>query len=90
MRILHLTLTAKWFAKIASGRKTHEFRLVKPYWTKRLEGKEFDVIRFRNGYSATAPLLIVQWQGLSKFTFKKTELYVIHLGKILTGPAHTH
>ena len=90
MKILHLTLKKKWFDKIASGRKTHEFRQVKPYWTKRLEGKVFDVIRFRNGYSASAPVMLVEFTGLSKRTFKKTDLYVVHLGKLLTGPAATH
>lgn len=34
--ILHLTLTAKWFDRIKSGRKRYEFREAKEYWYKRL------------------------------------------------------
>lgn len=30
-------LKKEWFEKIKSGEKTHEYREVKPYWTKRLE-----------------------------------------------------
>lgn len=83
MNSLHLTLTKKWFDKIASGRKTHEFRLVKPYWTKRLEGKHYDRVVFKNGYRRDSPTIRVEFTGLSRFTFKGVNLYVIHLGKLL-------
>lgn len=36
MKILHLTLTKKWFDMILSGEKTEEYRQIKPYWTSRL------------------------------------------------------
>ena len=49
-KILHLTLLKKWFDLITSGKKTKEFREIKPYWTKRLLGKSFDEIYFKNGY----------------------------------------
>lgn len=40
-RILHLTLTKKWFAAIASGDKTEEYRDIKRYWIKRLTKPEY-------------------------------------------------
>ncbi len=51
MKVLHLNLKKKWFDMIASGEKTEEYREIKPYWNTRLYGKEFDLVKFRNGYS---------------------------------------
>ena len=34
--MLTSNLKKEWFEKIKSGQKTHEYREVKPYWTKRL------------------------------------------------------
>lgn len=101
MRVLHLTLKKKWFDLIASGKKVHEFREDKPYWRKRLAtsegiGKEFDIVRFRNGYSKNAPVMDVESKGISFthpkwFTFKNGEFFdcdviVISLGKVLRIP----
>lgn len=77
--ILHLTLLKKWFDLIASGKKTKEYRDIKPYWTKRLLGKKFDEIYFKNGYSKNAPFMRVEWKGIKK----ENEKYVIILGKVL-------
>lgn len=35
MKILNLSLKAKWFNMIAAGVKTEEYRAVKPYWIRR-------------------------------------------------------
>ncbi len=34
--MLTFNVKKEWFDKIKSGEKTHEYREVKPYWTKRL------------------------------------------------------
>lgn len=34
--MLTFNLKKEWFDKIKSGEKTHEYREVKPYWTKRI------------------------------------------------------
>jgi len=78
-KILHLTLLRKWFDLIVSGKKTKEYRQVKPYWNKRLVGKKFDEIHFKNGYSKNAPFMRVEWKGMTK----ENEEYVIILGKVL-------
>jgi len=78
-RILHLTLLRKWFDLIASGKKIKEYREIKPYWTKRLLGKDFDEIYFKNGYSKNAPFMRVEWKGLTK----ENGEYAIILGKVL-------
>ena len=78
-RILHLTLKKEWFDAIASGNKTHEYRLVKPYWIKRLSGRIFDEVHFRNGYSKDAPFMRVECNWVER---GQTH-FVISLGKIL-------
>jgi len=78
-RILHLTLLKKWFDLIASDDKKAEYREIKPYWTKRLVGKTFDEIHFRNGYSKNAPFMRVEWKNMKKEKNK----YAIILGKVL-------
>ena len=98
MKVLHLTLKKKWFDLIKSGEKKHEYRQDKPYWRKRLvdengEGKHFDIIQFRNGYSKDAPTIFVKCNGIS-FTSDKWwtpkhgeeftgDIIVISLGKVL-------
>ena len=34
--MLTFNLKREWFDKIKSGEKTHEYRVVKPYWEKRI------------------------------------------------------
>lgn len=77
--ILHLTLKRLYFDQIASGEKTIEYRDYKDYWRVRLEGREYDEIHFRNGYSPTSPFMRVEWKGLEM----GDEYYEIQLGKIL-------
>ena len=79
MKILHLTLKRQYFDEIVAGTKREEYREIKPYWTKRLEGKNFNEILFKNGYSKNAPLMRVEWLGMAKGTTH----YIIKLGRIL-------
>lgn len=86
-RILHLTLHRRWFDAIARGEKKAEYRLLKPYWAKRLDGREYDEIHFRNGYASDAPFMRVEWVGLADAFYSPLgddkHVFVIHLGKIL-------
>ena len=76
---LRLTLHKKWFDEIASGEKRIEYRENKPYWNTRLDGKEFEAVCFKNGYSSKAPMMIIECKQIIKFA----DLYHIHLGEIL-------
>lgn len=78
-RILQLNLHREFFQRIADGTKTEEYRDKTEYWKTRLEGREYDVIRFRNGYGPDVPEMDVEWKGLAK----QRDCYVIRLGKIL-------
>ena len=46
---LHLNLHREYFAQIAAGTKRIEYRSRTAYWRRRLEGRHYDVIQFRNG-----------------------------------------
>lgn len=88
MRILHLTLKRKWFDMIRSGEKREEYREIKPYWVRRLAGQQFDVIRFRNGYSKDAPQFDIDLLGIRRGRGRKewggseSTVYILSLGKI--------
>jgi len=77
--ILYLTLEREWFDDIVRGIKNEEYRELKDYWKKRLEGRTYDIVRFRNGYAADAPVMDVEFLGVDK----RQDCYAIRLGKIL-------
>ena len=90
MNILHLTLKKKWFDLILSGKKTEEYREIKPYWEKRLMGKTYDHVIFRNGYAANAPQFTIELksitQGIGKSEWGAEEgkiYFVLSLGEII-------
>ena len=76
-KILHLNLYRKYFDAIADGTKTTEYRDKTDYWKRRIEGKEYDIIKFRNGYAKDAPTMLVEYNG-----YDITDRYEIKLGKI--------
>jgi hypothetical protein len=82
-KVLHLTLEREWFDDIARGVKRKEFRQYKPYWKKRLEGRSYDVVKFRNGYASNAPEMIVEYRGLGRARSSRNADYVIRLGNVL-------
>ena len=78
MKILHLNLYRKYFDSIVNGTKTIEYRDKTDYWKRRIEGREYDIIKFRNGYAKDAPTMLVEYNG-----YDITDRYEIKLGKIL-------
>lgn len=81
---LHLTLHARWFDAILLGIKTTEYREIKPYWTKRLEGRPYTQIHFRNGYSKGGREMIVEYLGVDVAQSESGNIcYGIKLGRIL-------
>ena len=77
-KILHLNLYRKYFDAIAEGTKTTEYRDKTDYWKRRIEGREYDIIKFRNGYATEAPTMLVEYSG-----YDITDRYEIKLGKII-------
>ena len=75
-KILHLNLFRKYFDEIAEGTKTIEYRDRTDYWKKRIEHKEYDVIKFRNGYAKNAPTMLVEYKGWDVNEDGDYELYL--------------
>ena len=55
-KVLPLTISKEWFDMIADGRKTEEYRAIKPYWASRLvnQNAESGMVGFDEfgGYTA--------------------------------------
>ena len=90
MSTLHLTLKKKWFDMILSGKKTEEYREIKPYYNLRLIGKEYDTVVFRNGYASNAPQFTIELKSITQSTGKpewgaepNKKYFVLYLGKII-------
>ena len=79
-KILHLNLFRKYFDEIVEGTKTIEYRDKTDYWKRRIENREYDVIKFRNGYAKNAPTMLVEYVGLN---VGNPFAYEIQLGKII-------
>ena len=66
MRTLTLPLKSEYFEAIRAGTKPEEYRLLTPYWRRRLEGKSFDQIELTKGYPRRGDSerrLILPWKG---------------------------
>lgn len=93
---LTLSLKAEYFHAIKSGEKTEEFRLVTPYWTKRIEGREYDHLVLTLGYPKRGDeerRIRLPWRGFRKTTRlhkhfgpNPVEVYAIALAEPQGGP----
>ena len=84
MKILQLNLFRKYFDQIAEGTKTIEYRDMTDYWKKRIENREYDIIKFRNGYAKDAPTMLVEYKGYGMYyEWGFTPRYALKIGKII-------
>ena len=97
MKTLHLTLRKAPFAVMVNGEKIFEYRIQTMWLAKRIVNKQYDIIRFKNGYSKDAPQFDVEYMGYhvadNDYSVKfsnglevnvKKGMIVISLGKILS------
>lgn len=66
MKILQLNLKGIYFDEIKSGLKKYEYRLITPYWEKRLINKDYDNIIIKYGYPKKSDMdkqLSRPWKG---------------------------
>ncbi|WP_259641299.1 ASCH domain-containing protein [Pseudomonas cannabina] len=71
MAKLTLALKGEYFDAIKAGTKVEEFRLVTPYWRKRIENRAYEWIELTKGYPKredAARRLILPWQGFRVLT----------------------
>jgi hypothetical protein len=69
MADLHLPLKGEYFHQIRNRTKDSEYRLVTPYWSKRLECRTYDRIVLTLGYpkkTDQSRRLILPWRGFTK------------------------
>jgi hypothetical protein len=92
IRILHLTVTKKWFDILFSGEKKEEYRGIKPYWETRLQNGRYAAVTFRNGYSGDSPVvtreLLSIERGVGRVEWgapKGREVFIIKLGEVFNG-----
>lgn len=91
--ILHLNLKRKWWEMIASGKKTEEYREIKPYWQRvfsaniKIKGKYFHpsdvIICFSLGYSKNRSKVwikcesLTQSKGIAEWGAEPNEIYYV-------------
>lgn len=76
------TIKRQWLAEIAAKRKLIEYRNIKPYWTRRLDGVEAPfLLRLINGMQQNAPELTVIVDRVRKNS--RHGDYELHLGEII-------
>jgi hypothetical protein len=76
------TIKREWLAAIAAGRKRIEYRVIKPYWDKRLAAVEVPFhLRLINGMDPKAPEITVLIKKVRKNTREK--VYELHIGKVV-------
>lgn len=66
MADLTLPLKAEYFDAIRDGTKLEEYRLVTPFWRKRIEGRSYDRVILTKGYPSRwdrKRRLERQWRG---------------------------
>ncbi len=86
-KILHLSLLKKYFCQILTGQKRIERRPVNKYYKSRLLNKdgsfrEYDEIRFINGYGNKRPWMRVEFQVAQYDGFFKREFRIL-LGEVI-------
>ena len=80
MKRVTTTILRHWLDEIVAGRKTVEYRDVKPYWTKRLEGIETPFeLRIINGMRRNAPEATLLIERVSKSDGR----YELHIARVL-------
>ena len=76
------TIQRQWLREIVAGRKTVEYREIKPYWTKRLASLDCPfLLRLINGMTAKAPEVTVRVDRIRKNS--RTGYYELRIGKIV-------
>lgn len=82
-RILRLPVNEFWYSMIVSGELTFDYREIKPYWTKRLENKEYDIVEFYHRFKKDIIPIRYRFEKITKGTLTDYDMkvYIIHFGE---------
>jgi len=69
-KILNLNLKGCYFDEIKAGTKDEEYRLVTPYWIKRLENRDYKGIVIKKGYPKNDDLSRIITRPWRAYTIK--------------------
>jgi hypothetical protein len=79
MTLLTLNLHRAFFCEVLDDSKKVEYRQRTAFWERRLSGRKYTHVRFRNGYLKNAPEVIV----VLKRIVQTPDDFEIHLGNIV-------
>lgn len=89
---LHLNVYAKWFALLASGDKTEDYRDMSAYWHRRLYGRAYKTVTIRNGFGPFAPEAKFEFVGVDIGTGRPEwgapgtrTVFIIRLGRKISS-----
>lgn len=81
-RTLTTTIQREWLREIVAGRKTVEYREIKPYWERRLADVKVPFrLRLINGMSPVAPEVTVEIQKVVRN--RRSGQFELHIGRII-------
>lgn len=92
LKTITFNLERKYFEQIKGGEKKEEYREMKPFWGKRLENRDYDVVIIKLGYPKKGmdegKVLYFKWKGFTikeieheVFNGKKQDVYAIDLSE---------
>lgn len=83
MRVLRLPVNEYWYGLIVSGQLTHDYREIKPYWTKRLENNEYDIVEFYHRFKKDIePIRYkLEWIKKGRLVNYNMDAYIIKFGE---------
>lgn len=87
MSQLKLTLKKQWFDLMITGEKDFEIRRKSDWIISRLFDKKgllrnYDTVKFTNGYGSDKPFFIVEWKGFHRV--REGEEWTFSNGEVLT------
>ena len=88
MRILKLPVNEYWYGLIKSGQLKHDYREIKPYWTKRLEGQSYDAVEFYHRFKKNIKPLRYKFEWIKKgrIVNYNMDAYIIKFGEMIPDP----
>ena len=97
MRILKLPVNEYWYGLIKSGQLKHDYREIKPYWTKRLEGQSYDAVEFYHRFKKNIKplrrkIMLITTMIIRTLLCKPKEInynmdaYIIKFGEMIPDP----
>ena len=85
--VLKLPVNEYWYNLIKNGELTNDYREIKTYWIKRLEGKTYDVVEFYHRFKKEIPPMRFKFEWIKKgrLVNYNMDAYIIKFGERIDG-----